>query len=157
MANVAEVRKIARTMMNDHGLHDWTLVMGRAKTYYGFCRYGAKTITLSVPLVELNPLETAVDTILHEIAHALAGHKAGHGPEWRKIALSIGCDGKRVKSDGVAPPRKYVGTCPVCDRKSYRHRRTNTACSACCDKYANGTYDPRFKIVWAENPGSVTA
>lgn len=33
------------------------------------------------------------NVILHEIAHALAGQEAGHGPRWRAVALWIGCDG----------------------------------------------------------------
>ncbi|MYB34820.1 MAG: SprT family zinc-dependent metalloprotease [Gammaproteobacteria bacterium] len=31
--------------------------------------------------------EQVNDAILHEIAHALAGPKAGHGSEWKAIAL----------------------------------------------------------------------
>ena len=30
------------------------------------------------------------DTVLHEIAHAIAGHEAGHGPLWKATARRIG-------------------------------------------------------------------
>ena len=30
------------------------------------------------------------DTILHEIAHAIAGANAGHGPVWKAVAKRIG-------------------------------------------------------------------
>ena len=35
------------------------------------------------------------NTLLHEIAHAIAGHSAGHGPKWKMVARKIGCDAKR--------------------------------------------------------------
>jgi predicted SprT family Zn-dependent metalloprotease len=35
------------------------------------------------------------NVILHEIAHIIAGFKAGHGPEWKRVATSIGCDAAR--------------------------------------------------------------
>ena len=30
------------------------------------------------------------DTVLHEIAHAIAGREAGHGPLWKVTARRIG-------------------------------------------------------------------
>ena len=38
------------------------------------------------------------DTILHEIAHALVGTAARHGPDWRKAALSIGATPQASKA-----------------------------------------------------------
>jgi hypothetical protein len=52
------------------------------------------------------------ETILHEIAHALAGPRAGHGPRWRAIAHRIGSTGERcvsAQAPRVAGP--WVGTC----------------------------------------------
>ena len=35
------------------------------------------------------------NTLLHEIAHALAGHEHNHDEVWKATARSIGCDGCR--------------------------------------------------------------
>ena len=34
--------------------------------------------------------------LLHEVAHALAGPKAGHGPQWKAVARDLGYVGKRL-------------------------------------------------------------
>lgn len=52
------------------------------------------------------------DTVLHEIAHALAGHEAKHGPVWQKIAKEIGANGQRVTKDkGTFADAKYLFVC----------------------------------------------
>jgi predicted SprT family Zn-dependent metalloprotease len=53
-------------------------------------------------LVSLNDKREVRETILHEIAHALAGPKVrAHGREWGEIALRIGCNGRRCYGDEV--------------------------------------------------------
>jgi hypothetical protein len=51
-----------------------------------------------------------LDTILHEIAHALVGHKEAHGPVWVAKAKEIGCSGCPTHSMRFHPatlrPRK---------------------------------------------------
>lgn len=39
--------------------------------------------------------EDIKNTILHEIAHALVGHKEGHNKVWKDKAIEIGCTGDR--------------------------------------------------------------
>ena len=39
--------------------------------------------------------ENVKNTLLHEIAHALAGHEHNHDEVWKATARSIGCDGCR--------------------------------------------------------------
>ena len=75
--------------------HDWHFRWDRAKTRLGLCDYQKKTIQLSRPLVAQQNLEQITDTLLHEIAHALAGPKAGHGMAWKKIAMKIGAAPQR--------------------------------------------------------------
>lgn len=50
-----------------------------------------------------------LDTVAHETAHVLAGHKADHGPEWQKIARRLGA----TPEPGVSMviPRKYEFAC----------------------------------------------
>jgi len=38
--------------------------------------------------------EQILGVIIHELIHAIAGHQAGHGPGFKKIALAVGLAGK---------------------------------------------------------------
>ncbi|UQT45533.1 SprT-like domain-containing protein [Akkermansia muciniphila] len=85
------IETYARLKMDELGLADWQFGWDRAKRRLGVCRLLEKSITISIHFVRAN-LETPHeirDTILHEIAHALAWTRHGertHGPRWKQIA-----------------------------------------------------------------------
>lgn len=66
----------------------------------GTCHYRSKTIKLQPNFVEWNTDEEIVNTILHEIAHALMP-RHGHNKFWRRKAVEIGCTGMRCYSKKV--------------------------------------------------------
>lgn len=82
---------LAKDLMAEHGLDDWTFEFDRAKVRLGACHYSTKTISLSRPLCEWVSEYEIIDTLLHEIAHALVGPGEGHNHRWRRVAVSIGC------------------------------------------------------------------
>ena len=89
-----EVAGQARELMDEHGLHEWTFRFSTAERRLGECRERERLIRLSRRhAVNGEPPEVR-DTILHEIAHALAGAKAGHGPAWKAVAQRIGATPK---------------------------------------------------------------
>ena len=91
---LVEVANRARDLMDSHGLEDWTFRFSAAQSRLGECREREKLIRLSRRhAVKADPREVK-DTILHEIAHALAGARAGHGPAWKAIAKRIGASPK---------------------------------------------------------------
>jgi len=142
------IRTLARELMNDHGLHDWDFAFDRAVRRAGACHSTARKITLSSALM-VNWAEPEVrNVILHEVAHALAGHRAGHGPEWRRIARQIGCTGDRCWTPSEDAPRlaaPWVGRCPTCSGEWHRHRRPRGAhCPKC---YGNGA----SALTWRRN------
>jgi SprT protein len=143
--NLNDARKLARQLMQEHGVPaEWTFQFDRSKVRFGKCNYGRKEISLSRYLVELNDEPEVRETILHEIAHALLPRGAGHGPKWRALAGSIGCQAKRCYGEEVTRPTpKYKGTCPKCRRVIHRHRRTVVACGRC-----SPVFDRRFVFVW---------
>ena len=108
MADLDEVKSEARALMDAHGLTDWRFEFDQSKRIYGRCWYGRRTVSLSAPLCARNPLSQAIETILHEIAHAHAGHAAGHGPTWVAAARRIGCSGQRCYGAEVA--RRLFGS-----------------------------------------------
>jgi predicted SprT family Zn-dependent metalloprotease len=143
---LSRAEELAKALMRQHRLpRSWSFTFDRSKVRFGKCDYRRRQISLSRHLVELNAEDEVRDTILHEIAHALAPRGAGHGPAWRALALSIGCNAQRCYGREVARPApKYTGTCPACKRVIYRHRRTVLACGKCSDMF-----DPRFLFAWS--------
>lgn len=121
-----EAEHMALELMNKHGLTDWHFCWDRAKQRAGCCKHLRKMITLSVHYVNLNenrPYDI-LDTILHEIAHALAGYGAGHGPKWQAVCRRIGARPVRCYDSSIAmPDGRYVATCGSCGKTYYRHRR----------------------------------
>src|SRR5688572_16549717 len=108
--NLYAARDLAHSLLRQHGLHDagWTFRFDHARRRFGSCRYRAKVVTLSRHLTFLNDEPQVRDTILHEIAHALAGHAAGHGDEWKRMCVTVGANPRRCYDDDevLSPPRR---------------------------------------------------
>ena len=89
--NLKSASDLANRLLKENGLDDWSFKFSNAKKAFGTCDHKAKTIVLSPYLTALNPEEYILDTILHEIAHALVGFRKAHGYEWRACCMRIGC------------------------------------------------------------------
>jgi len=134
--NVYQAKQLAIQLMDKHGLLDkgWSFEFDTAKRRFGVCRFRSKRIGLSEPLTEANDVAQVQDTILHEIAHAIAGFAAGHGPEWKKVCVRIGCKPERCYSseDTTTIAGKYRAVCGGCGKVFNRHKRVpqgrKTAC-----------------------------
>ena len=134
--NLVTAKQLAIQLMDKHGLLDkgWSFEFDTAKRRFGVCRFRSKRIGLSQPLTEANEVEQVQDTILHEIAHAIAGFAAGHGPEWKKVCVRIGCKPERCYSseDTNVIAGKYRAVCGGCGKVFNRHKRVpqgrKTAC-----------------------------
>lgn len=63
-------------------------------------------VEISRPIFAKTPsMAQLVDTILHEIAHVVAGCDHGHGIEWQRVALRLGCSANRCHNMPPAPRR----------------------------------------------------
>jgi predicted SprT family Zn-dependent metalloprotease len=147
---------LANSLMREHGLiaAGWTVRTDNAKRRLGVCRFGPRVIGLSAPIIALNDESVIRDTVLHEIAHALAGPAAGHGPQWKAVARSIGANPQRC-ADGATtatPDARWVGSCRFCDFTLDRHRLTASArqgaCPRCCNRHNGGRYTDEYLLVW---------
>jgi predicted SprT family Zn-dependent metalloprotease len=130
---------LASELMRKHGLIGigWRFALDRAKTRAGLCDFELKVISLSKFYVQESyvPLADIRNTILHEIAHALAGDRAGHGRVWKKKALEIGCDGKTYNYVWRGVPKKFRIHCD-CGKTNLRRHRVSPkykrdVCGAC--------------------------
>ena len=150
--NLIKTEKLANELLKKHGLINkgWRFEFDNAPRRFGCCKYRSKRITLSKKLTELNDEENVLDTILHEIAHALTpGHH--HDSVWRTKALEIGCDGNRCYSSDevVTPESKYIAKCSGCGMIHKKHRQPkNTSSCGKCDR----KYNPTYKLTYVVNP-----
>lgn len=64
------------------------------------------TIELSGYIVRL-PREDIIDTIRHELAHAVAGPKEGHGRLWKEAAVRLGARPHRCAREGMMREGDY--------------------------------------------------
>ena len=119
-------------------LKDWNIAMDHAKKRLGQCVYHKKLITISKHLLR-GPTCTEQkikNTVLHEIAHALAGSEASHNKKWKQIALNIGCNGKVCDTMDL-PDAKWLLSCPKKCFKTGYHRKPNIEnklCAKCKSK-----------------------
>lgn len=123
--NTIEARKLALLKIKEHNLIGWKFKFDRALKRAGLCSYTKKTISLSGHFVLRNPIEEVLDTILHEIAHVIAGPAAKHGPIWKATCLKIGARPERCRnaSQTSMPKGKYQAICGGCNKVFHMHRR----------------------------------
>lgn len=172
--DINEVKKLARTTMDTHGLKQWRLVMVRSKSYAGMCKRGHwdlnpelswGTIELSIDFMEVFDHANALNTILHEIAHALdkpstktvntaygkRQRAIHHGATWKAIAKRIGCTGERcVSQDAPKVKSRYKGIC-INGHETVAHRLThqakhNRSCGKCSNKFSR-----EYMFDWYDN------
>lgn len=123
-------------------LDGWSLGFDNAKRRCGCTKFASKTITLSRHFVRLNGEIEVRETLLHEIAHAIAGEVGdrGHGEIWKHYARVIGAKPERCATDVVMPTGKITGTCSPDCAPHTRHRMPPKrlvnaySCNRCGDK-----------------------
>ena len=167
LMNLAEARDVTLNLMEKHGLvgcpedrrsaarhlgidgvnrvaysgPEWRFEFDGAVRRFGQCNHRDKVISLSRRLVVLNGEEQVRETILHEVAHALAGPKAHHNLRWKTIARSIGAMDERCYSDQTVtqPPARYHVQC--CGIIYKRWRRPHPKSRYCCPRC-------RSRVIW---------
>lgn len=136
--DLSTAMELAVRLMAQHGVEDWHFEFDNAKKRAGSCNYRERKITLSRALTQIWPDDEVRDTILHEIAHAIAGPRADHGPEWRDVARKVGArpEARYNGSDLPQVEGTWVATCKA-GHVRYRHRRPTrpVSCGECSRKY----------------------
>ena len=134
----------AAALLTEHGLSQqgWTFEWNERKRAFGLCDYRSRTIELSTPLFALSTAESSADTLLHELAHAIAPRGSGHGPQWRAACRRVGANPERCKSidssmsiENVAvhvASFKYALVCPRCAHATGKSRAPKAR--LCCGK-----------------------
>jgi len=118
-----DMSKKAREIMNAHGLQEWNLVIDNARRRAGCCKYDKKIITLSKRHLDLSEEHEIINTVLHEVAHALVGPNHGHDKIWKSMCVKIGAKPNRCTSvpDDFNNDAPLIAEC--CDEKFYRYKK----------------------------------
>ena len=127
---LAEISHRARTELHRHKLPDWDFAWDAAQQRGGICNYEHKFIGLSASYALAIDDQEVLDTLLHEIAHALVGPKHHHDETWSRKARSIGCSAKVVHNVTFSMPR-WEGSCPNDCSRMQRLRRNRLICRLC--------------------------
>lgn len=115
--------KYGTDLLKVQGLYYWKCKVSNTKDSWGHCDPQRRTVYVSKYLLSHGTHEEIIQTILHEVAHALTPDDKGHGADWLAKARDLGYTGGRC-ADRVLPIKhKYIGHCPV-GHKFVMHRKT---------------------------------
>lgn len=135
----------ARQKLTEHGFNGVRIeVSERAKRRLGSAKFINKVpfaLSLSAYHIRTGKWEDVKDTILHEIAHLIAGIDAGHGPKWKAAARSVGASPERIAHlpESELVPPKWTGRCS-CEGKIFKRHRLakrflkGSICPSCGDR-----------------------
>ena len=154
VAELDRVRRWADALITLHLDATWSFGFDAAKTRAGLCNFTLKRITVSRYLAARYDDDEIHQVLLHEVAHAIAGSAAGHGPSWKRVARDLGYEGKRLHDGAIANELAlWVGVCPG-GHEHYRYRKPGRAlaCGRCAKRY-----DPANLIAWSERVISAAA
>lgn len=153
-----EARRLTLNLIHRMNLTGWKVTFDNASRRAGVCRYRTAEISLSLDLLGRREYADTLDTITHEVAHAIVGHAAGHGWQWQRVHQSLGGNGHRVfHVDEHDPKALYHATCP--HGKAWNRYKRITARTpkeqACnCER---GGFKPANVITWTLNPARSSA
>ena len=94
---------VAGELFEQHGLtaRGWRLTFRNYAHRLGSCCSRKRIIALNSFYVENNGETPVLDTLLHEIAHALVGPALGHSPVWKAMARKLGCIPRACSKTGL--------------------------------------------------------
>lgn len=131
--DLQQLTATAQERFAEHGLVGWTFGLAGAKRRLGVCKYRRKRIEISAYYARNNPDAAVLDTLMHEIAHALAGPEAGHGPAWKAVAERLGATPRACDNspDTVVQPGDWQSTCAGCGKTHHRYKRPTASGYRC--------------------------
>ena len=122
---------LAKTKIKQFALNNWKIGFDHAQRRAGVCYYDKKLISFSTNFLRKADDKEVLDTLLHEIAHAIVGPGNGHNFIWKKKAIEIGCSGKIYQNFEFSKP-KWIKFCSkgCWEQRCFRKKR-NLICKFC--------------------------
>ena len=134
--------------LNGLDVRGWRLEFRRFGHRLGSCCSRKRVVAIDAFYADNNDEVHVLDTLRHEVAHALVGPSQGHGQTWKAMARKLGCIPKACSKTGIlVRPGKWQARCPTCARQFHKYRRP---------KYVVGYYCPscgkeRGKLAFQQN------
>lgn len=145
VSELARVEKWADALIALHLDATWSFGFDSAKRRLGACDYTRRRITISRYLIPLLSDDEVHQTLLHEVAHAIAGPGSNHSREWLRIARELGYEGGASHpGPGAEDLAPWVGTCPS-GHRVYRYKAPQRTLS--CGRCTRG-FDRSAVISW---------
>lgn len=145
----ADVETLARELLAEHmpaTADRWRIEWGDAKRLFGVCYPRRRIIRFSRYLIVRASAAEMRNTVIHEVAHAIAGPGVGHGAKWRRIERALGGNGDvRHSIPQEVVDYKWRTECPN-GHTGYRNRRDRVACGRCTD-----VFDERYLLTYTPN------
>lgn len=152
--SLAETEALANELIKHHKANsglgkNWRFGFDLAPSRAGACKYDERRIDLSVSFCLRASRAVLIDTILHEVAHAIVGKAHNHDAVWTAKALEIGCTGERTHTVRHTSAR-WTGECS-CGQRWFRQRLSR--------KVANGARCPKCQaeIRWRRHDVELSA
>lgn len=141
------VLTLMRYHLDQHGLTDWGCRISVHHRKVGMCCYAKRLIYVSKWHVMHSRMEQVLDTIMHEVAHALnPGH--GHDEVWQECARQLGATPHACMQEPSMIPAVWTAVCAICNRKYTKRRlltrmRQRYYCTVCGPE--------RGRLAWVRN------
>lgn len=148
--------KLGKNTLRKFKLTGWTFELRQTDRTVGECNYDDKLISVNKEFTKFAKFNEFKDTLLHEIAHVLAGFRAGHGKKWKLIMKQLGC--RNINASYKRVYFKEVGDlevkCKYCGDKiiipTYlvkQFRESTLYCGKCCKKHNGDRVSKRYKFI----------
>lgn len=119
------LRGMASQKLYQHKLFGWSFNIVDVCRRLGVCKHGKQRIEIQEYYALNNPPEIVVDTLMHEIAHALTpGHH--HNSFWKSVAIQLGAQPVSCKkrTDIQLKPGNWKATCDECGKVYYKYKNS---------------------------------
>lgn len=84
-----KISALVLSTLDEYEISGWSVIFSRERNRMGYCNYTTKEIVISRRVI-LTCWKQAVDTALHEVAHAIVGPQHGHDSTWKAAARKLG-------------------------------------------------------------------
>jgi predicted SprT family Zn-dependent metalloprotease len=106
MADLALIQELAEAALADwqDDIPGWTFGWNNRTSSLGLCVYRKKQVQVSSIWASKLTDDEVMDTVLHEVAHAVAFTVHGchdHGPVWKKVCMELGCTPKATARTSI--------------------------------------------------------
>ena len=112
---------------------------------HGCINFRRKRIMVSYPMYEQHGWEAVVQTLLHEMTHALLHQEGAHDRHTKRFYSELLSRGGSKRKYDVKPKSAYIYACPTCGRETARLKRIRSPSRYSCSK-CDKRFNPQHRL-----------